>query len=61
MAARRLDPADPDREGRRGRRFDPVAGWREMRLRQIGHDEAAVVQTMLAIVDASATTRRWIR
>lgn len=33
-------------------RFDPVAGWREMRLRQIGHDEAAVVQTMLAIVDA---------
>ena len=33
-------------------RFDPVAGWREMRLRQIGHDEASVVQTMLAIVDA---------
>lgn len=33
-------------------RFDPVAGWREIRLRQIGHDEAAVVQTMLAIVDA---------
>ena len=33
-------------------RFDPVSGWREMRLRQIGHDEAAVVQTMLAIVDA---------
>jgi hypothetical protein len=33
-------------------RFDPVAGWREMRLRQIGHDEAAVVQTMMAIVDA---------
>ncbi|WP_296332574.1 DUF2950 domain-containing protein [Reyranella sp.] len=33
-------------------RFDTVAGWREMRLRQIGHDEAAVVQTMLAIVDA---------
>ncbi len=33
-------------------RFDPVAGWREMRLRQIGHDEAAVVQTLLAIVDA---------
>ena len=33
-------------------RFDPVAGWREMRLRQIGHDESAVVQTMLAIVDA---------
>jgi hypothetical protein len=33
-------------------RFDPAAGWREMRLRQIGHDEAAVVQTMLAIVDA---------
>ena len=33
-------------------RFDPVAGWREMRLRQIGHDEGSVVQTMLAIVDA---------
>ena len=33
-------------------RFDAVAGWREMRLRQIGHDEAAVIQTMLAIVDA---------
>lgn len=33
-------------------RFDAVAGWREMRLRQIGHDESAVIQTMLAIVDA---------
>ncbi len=33
-------------------RFDAVAGWREMRLRQIGHDESAVVQTLLAIVDA---------
>jgi hypothetical protein len=33
-------------------RFDAVAGWREMRLRQIGHDEGAVVQTLLAIVDA---------
>lgn len=33
-------------------RFDTVAGWREMRLRQIGHDEAATVQTLLAIVDA---------
>lgn len=33
-------------------RFDAVAGWREMRLRQIGHDEGSVVQTMLAIVDA---------
>jgi len=33
-------------------RFDAAAGWREMRLRQIGHDEAAVVQTLLAIVDA---------
>lgn len=33
-------------------RFDAVAGWREMRLRQIGHDEGAVIQTMLAIVDA---------
>jgi hypothetical protein len=33
-------------------RFDSAAGWREMRLRQIGHDEAAVVQTLLAIADA---------
>lgn len=33
-------------------RFDTVAGWREMRLRQIGHDEGSVIQTMLAIVDA---------
>lgn len=33
-------------------RFDAVAGWREMRLRQIGHDESAVIQTLLAIVDA---------
>ncbi|MBN9514340.1 MAG: DUF2950 domain-containing protein [Alphaproteobacteria bacterium] len=33
-------------------RFDAAAGWREMRLRQIGHDEGAVVQTLLAIVDA---------
>lgn len=33
-------------------RFDAAAGWREMRLRQIGHDESAVVQTLLAIVDA---------
>ena len=33
-------------------RFDAAAGWREMRLRQIGHDEGAVVQTLLAIADA---------
>jgi hypothetical protein len=33
-------------------RFDAASGWREMRLRQIGHDEGAVVQTLLAIVDA---------
>lgn len=33
-------------------RFDTVAGWREMRLRQIGYDEAAAVQALLAIVDA---------
>jgi Protein of unknown function (DUF2950) len=33
-------------------RFDAAAGWREMRLRQIGHDEGAVVQTLLAITDA---------
>ncbi|MBL0899535.1 MAG: DUF2950 domain-containing protein [Reyranella sp.] len=33
-------------------RFDCGAGWREMRLRQIGYDEAAAVQALLAIVDA---------
>jgi hypothetical protein len=33
-------------------RFDVAAGLREMVLRRIGHDEAAVVQTLLAIVDA---------
>ncbi|TAJ30012.1 MAG: DUF2950 domain-containing protein [Reyranella sp.] len=33
-------------------RFDPVAGWREMRLRQIGYDEGAAVQALLSIVDA---------
>lgn len=33
-------------------RFDVVAGSREMRLRQIGYDEATTVQTLLAIVDA---------
>lgn len=35
-------------------RFDIAAGFKEMVLRRIGHDEAAVVQTMLAIVDAQA-------
>jgi hypothetical protein len=33
-------------------RFDVAAGIKEMVLRRIGHDEAAVVQTLLAIVDA---------
>ena len=33
-------------------RFDMAAGVKEMVLRRIGHDEAAVVQTLLAIVDA---------
>ncbi|WP_421996908.1 DUF2950 domain-containing protein [Reyranella sp.] len=33
-------------------RFDVAAGLKEMVLRRIGHDEAAVVQTLLAIVDA---------
>lgn len=33
-------------------RFDIAAGLKEMVLRRIGHDEAAVVQTLLAIVDA---------
>lgn len=33
-------------------RFDVAAGLRIMHLRQIGHDEAATVQTLLAIVDA---------
>ena len=33
-------------------RFDVDAGLKAMRLRQVGHDELAVVQTLLAIVDA---------
>ena len=33
-------------------RFDVAAGLKEMVLRRIGHDERAVIQTMLAIVDA---------
>jgi hypothetical protein len=35
-------------------RFDIAAGLKEMVLRRIGHDEAAVVQTLLAIVDAQS-------
>ncbi len=35
-------------------RFDVVTGRKEMVLRRIGHDEAAVVQTLLAIVDAQS-------
>jgi hypothetical protein len=35
-------------------RFDVAAGLKEMVLRRIGHDEAAVVQTLLAIVDAQS-------
>ena len=35
-------------------RFDFNAGLKEMALRRIGHDEAAVVQTLLAIVDAQS-------
>ncbi len=33
-------------------RFDVAAGLKEMALRRIGHDELAVVQTLLAIADA---------
>jgi hypothetical protein len=33
-------------------RFDVAAGLKEMVLRRIGHDERAVIQTLLAIVDA---------
>ena len=33
-------------------KFDVAAGLKDMVLRRIGHDEAAVVQTLLAIVDA---------
>jgi hypothetical protein len=33
-------------------RFDVAAGLKDMVLRRIGHDERAVVQTLLAIVDA---------
>lgn len=35
-------------------RFDIAAGVKDMVLRRIGHDEAAVVQTLLAIVDAQS-------
>src|SRR5258708_3889297 len=35
-------------------RFDVAAGIKEMVLRRIGHDEASVVQTLLAIVDAQS-------
>lgn len=35
-------------------RFDVAAGAKEMVLRRIGHDEASVVQTLLAIVDAQS-------
>ncbi|MFZ5778593.1 MAG: DUF2950 domain-containing protein [Pseudomonadota bacterium] len=34
--------------------FDVAAGLKDMVLRRIGHDEAAVVQTLLAIVDAQS-------
>jgi hypothetical protein len=33
-------------------RFDVAAGLKDMVLRRIGHDERAVIQTMLAVVDA---------
>jgi hypothetical protein len=35
-------------------RFDIAAGLKDMVFRRIGHDEAAVVQTLLAIVDAQS-------
>lgn len=35
-------------------RFDVAAGLKEMVFRRIGHDEAAVIQTLLAIVDAQS-------
>ena len=35
-------------------RFDVAAGIKEMVFRRIGHDEASVIQTLLAIVDAQA-------
>ena len=35
-------------------RFNIAAGLKEMVLRRIGHDEAAVVQTLLAIADAQS-------
>ncbi|CAN5919675.1 DUF2950 domain-containing protein [soil metagenome] len=35
-------------------RFDVAAGAKEMALRRIGHDEASVIQTLLAIVDAQS-------
>jgi hypothetical protein len=33
-------------------RFDVAAGLKDMVLRRIGHDERAVIQTLLAVVDA---------
>jgi hypothetical protein len=35
-------------------RFDIAAGVKEVVFRRIGHDEASVIQTLLAIVDAEA-------
>lgn len=35
-------------------RFDVAAGLKEMVFRRIGHDEASVIQTLLAIVDAQS-------
>jgi hypothetical protein len=35
-------------------RFDVAAGLKDMVFRRIGHDEAAVIQTLLAIVDAQS-------
>jgi DUF2950 family protein len=35
-------------------RFDVAAGLKDMVFRRIGHDESAVIQTLLAIVDAEA-------
>ena len=35
-------------------RFDVAAGLKDMVFRRIGHDETAVIQTLLAIVDAEA-------
>ena len=41
-------------KGSKGWQFDTLAGVEEMRVRRVGRNELAVIQTMLAITDAQA-------